>query len=230
MRWLYAVATSAALLACADARVDDPLHVALELVPAELSPGPIALRIATGRTRIHAEPERGELVVSSDLVDADQSVWLHELAHFGVHGPRPTSSVGRRLASAIEEGVADYFAATLRGSTRVGDSRIGIRDLAHPPRISAESWASLGLSGFDSHHFGWAFAAELWKAEPGSRALLTDLVAVLSGDAFADSESPRAIFAALVAACPERSRARLGAAVRAWAPEELHGFNNEESP
>lgn len=227
MRWPIWLATSASLLACADAR-PHAFESALAAVPAALAPTHVSLRVIAGRSRIQAIPASGEILVSPDLVDSERSVWLHEIAHLVLAGARPKSTAARRLESAIEEGIADYYAAALTASPKLGDSRSGLRDLEKPPKLVPESWAELAFSGFDPHRFGWAFAAELWRAEPAAGPLLTDLIAVLSSAALGRAESPRELILVLTDTCPDRSRAALVLAIRAWVPEELRSITDEE--
>jgi hypothetical protein len=206
------------------------VHAALELVPRELDPGPISVELAprSGAARIVARPETRSLLVSSRFADAPPSVWLHETAHLVFRGSRPRPAVARRLALAIEEGVADYFAAVIARTPIVGEGLAEARDLRHPPAVSAESWAMLGLPGFDPHYFGWDLGARLYSAAPGGGALLDDFARCLQSDVLANADTPGAVLLSLIEGCAAGSRDLREAALRGWAPGEL--FSEPNNP
>lgn len=199
-------------------------------LPPALRPGLVLVELRPSGSKLEAVPERSSLIISERYAAADPGTWLHEIAHLSAHGPRPRSLAARRVAAAIDEGVADYFAAALSRSPQVGSGVGEERDLRRPPPLRAEAWAMLALADFDPHRFGWALAALLWKAEPHAGALLEDCVRCLSGGALANAESPAAVLSALSRTCPERSRERLAVALRGWAPAELFEQPIREAP
>lgn len=190
---------------------------------------PPALRPA--RVRVHHEPAlpigarplaqpefhrpSGALLVAA--ARAPDAIWLHELAHVRMAGARPSGQVARRVLDALEEGVADYYAATIGNSPVLASRR-----LDRPPRIFADDWAGLALPSFDPHRLGWSFAASLWAVEPRAGAVLEDLLACMSRttESAADLRAS-AVLAAWLAFCPERSRAAIRAHVCSWLPAEL---------
>jgi hypothetical protein len=192
----------------------------LESLGPALRPGYFAIELRSGRRRFEAVPDRGLLIVSEHYAGADAGAWAHEIAHLAAHGPRPRSVAARRLAAAIDEGVADYFAAALTESPLVGRDLGQPRDLRRPPMLPESDWAMLARDDFDPHRFGWKLAALLWSAEPSAGPLLEDCVRCLSGGVLAGRESPAAVLGAL-SSCSERSRALLAEVLRSWAPAEL---------
>lgn len=55
-------------------------------------------------------PSGSILLMRRAIPELDRGIWLHELAHVLMSGPRPTGTLDSRLIAAVEEGVADYFA------------------------------------------------------------------------------------------------------------------------
>jgi hypothetical protein len=204
-----------------DSGTTSSLERALSRIPDALSPGEFRLQVVAGHKRIQAAVETRTLFVSVDQLDAHPTVWLHELGHLASAGPRPEDPAARRVLVALEEGVADYYAAILADSPHVGDSHTVMRDLNQPPRVTAEAWAALALPGFDPHPFGWALAAALWRAEPNVGGLLVDLVHALRVGELRQVRGPRKLLDAVVHACPPRSRQTLDQILSAWLPSEL---------
>ena len=199
------------------------LNRVLDRLTPQFTPGFVTVELvaATGDRPIRARAEARSLLVQAGYVRVEQSVWLHELAHLIGHGARPKSRAARRVTAAIDEAAADYFAAAVAGSARVGGELTTVRDLQRPPPIADEAWALLAIDGFDPHRFGWGLAALLWQAEPRPGPLLDCLLRALSGPALGGAETPAAVFEALEGACPEPSRQTLRTALGAWAPHEL---------
>ena len=203
-------------------------------IPEALRPGRVEVHLGPkldGRpplqgVEFHA-PSRALLVERESKLELDHSVWLHELAHVRLAGARPEGPLARRVWATIEEGVADYFAAAVSGSPRLGRGRRGqpVRDLSDPPGASARDWALLALPSVraDPHRLGWRLAAELWRREPRPGPLLEDVATALSGrEALEGSRDiPSEAIAAFVARCPARSRATVTDVVTAWAPREI---------
>jgi len=199
-----------------------PARVVLHLLP-ELEPAAPALR------GVETHRASGELLVGSqpgdELSASELTLWLHELAHVRARGARPSSPVPARLVGALEEGVADYFAAAVAGSSRVGVSGVELRDLELPPALRASEWAALAVPGaFDAHRFGWVLAAGLYRNEPRAGALLEDTLSTLArSDAWpANATTPRGAVAELLRRCPERSRNAFDQALLRWLPPELY--------
>jgi hypothetical protein len=193
----------------------------LSALAPELRPELVTVRIGGVRTGIEARPLARALVVSESWSGADDGVWLHEVAHLVAHGPRPRRDAARRLARAVDEGFADYFAAAVTRSPLVGSGHAAARDVSTPPELSDAEWAWLGLPGFDAHRFGWALAAGLWRAAPHPGPLLEDVALALSGPALEGAERPADVLSTLIRSCPERSQRTLSSILRRWAPAEL---------
>ncbi len=212
------------------AEVAERAGAALALVPSELRPAlaqiDFGLTYANGVAPVHGleyQRDSRSIVVGDGALETNRSVWLHELAHARVAGARPSGELALRLATAIEEGVADYFAAAVGKSPVLGAGEAQ-RDLRSPPRVGPSEWASLAFSGFDAHRMGWLLAAKLYARDPEGGSLLRDAVACLDGESTLSSaaESPAAVVDAFLAACPAQGRARLAAVLADWLPLELH--------
>ena len=216
-------------------------HAAVEMLPAELPVAhavvhwlPVCEAEVAASTPLETHRESGAMVVTDSLgADLHPTVWLHELGHVMMRGRRPVGWAARRFGHALEEGVADYLAATVSGSPRIGDARLGRqgrRDLTQPPRLTALHWASIGMRNapFDPHEYGWSLAAKLYQMQSRPSPLLEDLVACLAtGEALARaSASPAAVVAGLLDDCPARSRSIIEAVLREWLPEPLRPGSN----
>jgi hypothetical protein len=198
---------------------------ALSVMPSGLRPEAIALHVMSRATDVvgvefHA-PSGALLVEGVERRTLDGSVWLHEIAHVRLKGQRPSGIIGRRLVVAVEEAVADYFAAVIGGTPRLGRDEQGqpLRDLSAPPPSSAAAWARYLMPGLvaDPHELGWRLAGELWSLAPADRSLLEDLVAMLSSRRpFSDEDGAAVVAKELLQRCPPRSRERLRAALRRW--------------
>ncbi|HEX2871043.1 MAG TPA: hypothetical protein VHP33_07305 [Polyangiaceae bacterium] len=213
------------------ALVEAALSRALSQVPVEHRPA--ALRLDGQNPARAASVEfdfaSGALLLGPGAEDLPSSVWLHELGHARMRGARPHGVLGGRLFRAIDEGAADYFAACVSGSPRLGDAR-ELRDLTAPPPVTPSEWATLALpSGFDAHRMGWALAARLYAAEPRRGPLLDALVACLDGESGLASaaDTPAATIQALLQACPASARDRISNVLADWLPTAL---SNPESP
>ncbi len=213
------------------AQVEAALGRALSQVPTELKPTGLRL---DGQNPAHAasvefDSASGALLLGPGAEDLPSSVWLHELGHARMRGARPHGVLGGRLFRAIDEGAADYFAACVSGSPRLGNAR-ELRDLTAPPAVAASEWATLALpNGFDAHRMGWALAARLYAAEPRRGPLLDALVACLDGESGLDraADTPAATVQALLQACPANARERISLVLAEWLPAAL---SNPESP
>jgi hypothetical protein len=196
--------------------------------PAELVPALLWVDAypAGNTARVEFLPLGGSLSLGRGVTDLSPSVWLHELGHARMHGARPTSPLSRRLLRAIDEGAADYFAACLNDSPRVGDAS-ELRDLTRPPRIGASEWAALAFPAFDPHRMGWALAGRLYAEQPTRGSLLRGLVACLDGDSDLEgAASPAAAVRAMLNACPPTARKPLASVLSAWLPAQLSNLEN----
>src|SRR5262249_45088825 len=138
----------------------------LEALPREQIPAALHVRFEIGsaaRGREIFVDESGVLVVdASSGAASDPTIWLHEIAHVHARGEaRIGPTWAKRLRLAIEEGFADFSAASVVKDGRVGAS-LGreVRDLAMSPTIRATDWAVLPLPAapFDEHRFGHVLA------------------------------------------------------------------------
>jgi hypothetical protein len=199
------------------------MDAALASLPPDLRPLKPRLDVSTSREGLEYDRASGAIFVGAGGLEAERGVWLHELAHARLAGARPKGALALRFTDAIEEGVADYFAAAL-GRNAVLGSGAAARDLRAPPRIGASEWASLAFPGFDTHRMGWALASRFYEADPAGGSLLRDLVACLDGPSSLGvaSDSPASVIAALLEACPVAGRARIAAVLAAWLPPELY--------
>ena len=205
------------------------VHRALDSVPVELGrPKQIDVRIERGRDEISYDAEKGAIFVHPRAGDElVHSVWLHEIAHVIVRGGRPERDPGRRVMAAVEEGVADWLAASVSASPELGRVHASgaVRDLRSPPPRSSTDWALLALPGIekDVHELGWQLAALLFRAEPTPGPLLNDVVRALADPAAfrGPSDTPGGALEAFVLRCPQRSRQRLRDVLVAWVPREL---------
>ncbi len=126
--------------------------------------------------------------------DFDGDVVLHEFGH-GVSnrlvgGPANTSCLGGTQAGAMGEGWSDYWAITFYNDGRVGEFvtnnlTAGIRRAAYtvPADPVMDSYADLGVGGFEVHRDGEIWAAALWDLRTQLGATIADRL-VLQGMKF----------------------------------------------
>jgi extracellular elastinolytic metalloproteinase len=124
----------------------------------------------------------------------DGDVVLHEYGH-GVSnrlvgGPANTSCLGGTQAGAMGEGWSDYWAATFYNNGVVGEFVTnnltrGIRRAAYtvPSDPVHDSYADLGVGGFEVHRDGEVWAAALWDLRQTLGAAIADRL-VLQGMKF----------------------------------------------
>jgi extracellular elastinolytic metalloproteinase len=124
----------------------------------------------------------------------DGDVVLHEFGH-GVSnrlvgGPANTSCLGGTQAGAMGEGWSDYWAITFYNDGRVGEYVVnnptrGIRRAAYtvPAAAVHDSYADLGVGGFEVHNDGEVWAATLWDLRTQLGAAVADRL-VLQGMKF----------------------------------------------
>ena len=191
-------------------------HDALASVLEPLRPSPVVIVMSDDVDAIETDREAGAIhLAEHPSRPVDRAAWLHELSHLASLGPRPKGILGGRLADALDEGVADYYAARAMGSPVVGP-----RDLSQPPRDAGAAWAALPMpdARFDPHPLGHAFGAALWKRQPEIGDLL---VCMRAPAGWGDGDAPRAVLASWVAGCPARSRVALRSALADWAPAPM---------
>jgi hypothetical protein len=208
------------------ARVIVSARAALELAPHHLRPERVAVHLdpalppgsaPPGPLETHAE-SASLFAGRAGAADLGPSIWLHEFAHLRARGARPRGRIERRIYAAIEEGVADYYAAVFGGNARLS-AAASTRDLERPPGIPAEYWVTLLAPVFDPHPFGWELGAALWKLEPRPGPLLEDLLAGLSARAEATDPTARAeatpatVAHSFTLRCPARSRPAIAKAL-----------------
>jgi hypothetical protein len=203
------------------ARVIVSARAALELVPHHLRPERVTVHVdpalppgsaPPGPLETHAE-SASLFARSAGAAGLGPSIWLHEFAHLRARGARPRGRIERRIYAAIEEGVADYYAAVFGGNARLSAAE-GARDLERPPGVPAEYWVTLLAPVFDPHPFGWELGAALWKLDPEPGPLLPDLLEGLSAraeaiDPAAGEPTPAKVAHSFVLRCPPRSRAAI---------------------
>ncbi len=83
-------------------------------------------------------------------------------------GPRPNSTLEKRIWQALEEGAADYIAFQMQPNMTVQ-----ARDPRHAPPLRVEVFIGLGLVGFpfDAHSLGHRFSHQLWRAKVSPKRL-----------------------------------------------------------
>lgn len=210
-----------------------PLLFALELLPAKTRPERVLvhtnLKFAAGAPPltgvVYHRPSKAFLVGTGQTSFLSETIWLHELAHAAMHGARPEGRLGGALIGAFEEGVADYFAAALSGSARVGSTGGGeLRDLSQPGSTPASEWAALAVPGaFSTHRFGKSLGAALFQLHPTPGTLLLDLIACLKSEQpWLSSDLPNAVLREFVGRCAVRSRSALESVLTHWIPSELY--------
>jgi hypothetical protein len=217
------------VLGDSDKRVAAPALKALGMVPFSLKPASVIIDLGLLRAPGVSAPDVIEyhregraILVGAAGGDASVEMWLHELAHARMAGARPKGALAGRLIDAVEEGVADYFAASIAHNALLGTPSRR-RDLMHPPRVGPSEWASLDFDGFDTKRMGWVLAAKFYELQPMGDSLLYDAVACLDGESELGvaADSPGAAIAALLEACPQQGRPRLQRIFQSWLPPEL---------
>lgn len=199
------------------------IAAAIAMMPAAARPAIVTVHLdpllPPGALRVDGaefhRPSRGLLVAEPTTVPT--AVWLHELAHVRMLGPRPESEPARRLVQAMEEGAADYCAATW-----LGRADLGSRDLGAARRPDAGQWAALGLPdlAFDPHDLGLGWAAALWSIRPADPALAETLMTCLR-DAPVRPTGVGPWLEAWLPRCRVAARPVIREALRAWLPDEL---------
>lgn len=210
-------------------------HDALERTPPTLRPKHVVVHVAPALPRdapplgaIETHQTSGSVLVTGDrAVHLTQPMWLHEYGHLLMLGQKPKrGTAAASIFDAVEEGVADYYAACVQESPDLGAGGDGSlsRDLRSRPHGVAAGWDALALADrrFEVHRFGWDLAARLWKREPRRGPLLEDLLRCVADARFTTGATPpSAVAGALLNACPERSRDAFETVLAAWLPPAL---------
>lgn len=154
----------------------------------------------------------------------DDTIWLHEIFHTQAGHPTSSDPLVARTLRALEEGSADYFAATFTGTAQVG-ARDGreVRNLMGPERTDELLWLRFAQGKADSHLLGSMFARELWSERPGSPDVAQALVRCLRNAA----RAPLRDVSELSAFCPDSSRPVVERAVARWT---LRSTSNPTNP
>jgi hypothetical protein len=159
---------------CDDPRVRALLPTfvrAIERTPAGFLRGRVALyldpRVADGPPvrEIETHASGVLLAASASRALSDESIVLHELFHVAVSRARPSDAHRARIFQALEEGLADYFAASVTGRSEIGstDGR-ETRRLAPRRRATELEWVTTATGQVAPHALGHALATELWHA------------------------------------------------------------------
>ncbi|HMR77292.1 MAG TPA: hypothetical protein PKD61_19415 [Polyangiaceae bacterium] len=143
----------------------------------------------------------------------DETIWLHEIFHTQAGHPTSSAPLVARTLRALEEGSADYFAATFAGTAQVGgrDGR-EVRNLMGPERADELLWLRFAQGKADSHLLGSMFARELWSERPSSPGVAQALVGCLRNATQAQLKD----VSELSASCPKSSRPVVERAVARW--------------
>ncbi len=212
--------------------LEHALSDALRHVPEALRPATLRLRLDAGLGQ-HAlfDARSSTIWVSPSFAQAPApSVLLHELAHAAANGSRPNSLIAQRLVQAVDEAHADYFAASVLGTPRIGSEELGeVRDLSAEIPRGAVELAQLALPGFSPHEVAAPLACLLWQAQPDAGALLTDLTWALRSGRPWRASTPGAVAQELVARCAERTQPLLQQILMSWLGPQLYPTAELES-
>lgn len=211
---------------------------AVAAIPLELRPQRITVHYAPNATGVapvqdvSVDRDTGDVLLSKEARGAfEVSIWLHELAHARAR-PRYSghNALEKRVLSAIEEGVADYFAAVLSGSPSIGTAGRR-RRLDGPLTGRAETWLTVVWRDFDPHVLGGELAAILWRLAPRAGPLLNDTLLCLADfEASGEFAAPWPMLSKLSSTCPSRSRPLLVRAFERWAKPNPATASNDEIP
>ena len=158
---------------------------------------------------VHAS---GALLVNS--APADETIWLHEYFHTLAGHPKGKTKLVTRSLRALEEGAADYFAATFAKTHEVGseDGR-EVRDLANPRRARERLWLLFIRNKADLHTLGLSFARELWAEHGASPKIALGLIDCLRRGATAQSLTDPTELAQF---CPAELRNTISNSINRW--------------
>ncbi len=158
---------------------------------------------------VHAD---GALLVNQ--APADETIWLHEYFHTISGHPAGKTELATRSLRALEEGAADYFAATFAETHEVGsaDGR-EVRDLSDPKRAGERLWLLFARDRADVHTLGLSFARELWAVHGGNSQLALALATCLQRGAAA---TPISDPSELAKFCPAHTRTTVSKSISRW--------------
>ena len=196
---------------CEDPRVQaflPTLSAAIERAPERLLRGAVEVYLDPEVTNgaplreIETHASGALLVSSKSPALRDESIVLHELFHVAVARKRPKGARPARIFRALEEGAADYFAASVMGKPEVGsvDGRETRR--LTPRRTATElDWVATATGQVGPHALGHILASELWDAWGPDARRATLLAECLRAPANAEKSIPE-----FVRACAEHDR------------------------
>lgn len=207
------------------------LDEALRTLPPDQRPSSLTVHLDDSAVGADREPHvaptsRAIVFAPSSRAARDPSIWLHEVAHVHARGtPALYTTTIARLRRAIEEGMADFFAASVRHDPLVGaaDGR-EVRDVRIAAPLALSDWAILPFSSapFDAHRFGGALAALAFDAHAYDVDLARAALDALARSPAPGSE-PRTPLALVESLTPDdRPRSReLRSLLSTWLPSEL---------
>lgn len=196
---------------CEDPRVQaflPTLSAAIERAPERLLRGAVEVYLDPEVTNgaplreIETHASGALLVSSKSPALRDESIVLHELFHVAVARKRPSDARLARVFQALEEGAADYFAASVMRKPEVGavDGRETRR--LTPRRAATElDWVATATGRVGPHALGHVLASELWDAWGPDPRRATVLAECLRAPANGGKSVPE-----FVQACAEHDR------------------------
>lgn len=198
-----------------------PLVEAWASLPPALRPPQVVVHLDPQATppidRVEGHRPSGSILLMRRAIpELDRGIWLHELAHVLMSGPRPTGSLESRLIAAVEEGVADYFARVWSGPVE------------RPAFVGGSAgWEALALPAlrFDPHPLGERLDRHLAQEYGASEPLLLELLACFRGPSGEGGipSGPAAVLDTWALGCAPEARVRVRAALQGWLPAELRG-------
>ncbi len=154
----------------------------------------------------------GELLLASrSNAYRDPSILLHELFHVAAAGKRPDEPRLARAVTAMEEGAADYFAASVLADPKVGaaDGR-EVRNLAKHHSVTEQHWVATVTGQIGPHELGFGLSSRLWR-DLGPSPERARLLAECLGDL------PKQSSLTTVTECTRVRDPRLASSLRGWA-------------
>jgi hypothetical protein len=206
-------------------------HRVLQDVPADLRPAHVVIHVGpkleAAAPPIHvAEVHRATksiLINADDVAKLDSSTLLHELAHLQMAAIHPAPGIASRLVASLEEGIADYYAATIGGSAVLGTGPAA-RNLNQRPVWLRGGWTKLGQprEPWSAQQQGWDLGALLWQHEKRPGPLLRDLISCMKEARIETGESVEDIVSAWLGTCPSRSQSLIDEFMHRWIPQAMY--------